>query len=102
MSEMKKMATKDDVIEAAKSCQDPELGIDIWTLGLIYDIALQEDGTTAAIKMTFTSPMCPYGPQMVDEFKKKLLEKGVAPVVEIVFSPPWQPSEEVKEMLGIG
>ncbi|MBI2147416.1 metal-sulfur cluster assembly factor [Candidatus Woesearchaeota archaeon] len=96
------MATKDDVVEAAKSCQDPELGIDIWTLGLIYDIAVGDDGTSAGIKMTFTSPLCPYGPQMVEEFKKKLGERGITPTIEIVFSPPWQPSEEVKEMLGMG
>ena len=94
--------TKEDVIEAAKACIDPELGIDIWTLGLIYDITIQNDGTNAMIKMTFTSPMCPYGPQMVEDFKKRLSDKGISSTVDIVFSPPWQPSEEVKEILGLG
>lgn len=96
------MATKEEIIETAKTCKDPELGIDIWTLGLIYEVTLQDDGANASIKMTFTSPMCPYGPQIVEEFKKKLNERGIIPIVEIVFSPPWQPSEEVKEILGIG
>lgn len=94
------MTTKEQVIEALKKVEDPELMIDVWTLGLIYDIDLQADNLK--IKMTFTSPMCPYGPMLVDELKGKLTSKGFKTVnVEIVFEPVWQPSEELRMMLGV-
>ena len=94
------MTTKEHVIEALKKVEDPELMIDVWTLGLIYDIKVETD--CVKIKMTFTSPMCPYGPMLVDDMKRKLADIGVRQAdVEVVFSPPWQPSEQVKEMLGI-
>ncbi len=94
------MLTKDDVIVIMKKVEDPELGIDIWTLGLIYDIQVKND--VADIKMTFTSPMCPFGPQLVGEVKTLLQKKGFKEQnIEIVFEPPWKPSEEVREMLGV-
>lgn len=96
------MATKDDVIEALKTIVDPELYIDIWTLGLIYDIQL-ENGKSD-ITMTFTSIACPAGPYLVQEIKEKLQAlEGIEEVnVEVVFQPPWQPSEELKALMGIG
>ncbi|MEK6826084.1 MAG: metal-sulfur cluster assembly factor [Nanoarchaeota archaeon] len=87
------------IIEALKQVEDPELGIDIWSLELIYDIDINENNLD--IKMTFTSPMCPYGPQLVDSVKEKLKEINYEPNIEIVFSPFWKPSEEVKEILGL-
>ncbi|MBI4148052.1 metal-sulfur cluster assembly factor [Candidatus Woesearchaeota archaeon] len=94
------MITKDNVIEALKKVEDPELLIDVWTLGLIYDMVVQESDVN--IKMTFTSPLCPYGPLLVEDMKRKLADIGVKQThVEIVFEPPWQPNEEVKEMLGL-
>ena len=88
-----------NVIATLKSVMDPELGIDIWTLELIYDIDIEEKDIS--IKMTFTTPFCPYGPQLVSEIKNSLIGIGYNPLVEIVFSPPWQPSDEVKEVLGM-
>ena len=95
------MATRDDVVEALKTIIDPELFIDIWTLGLIYDILLEND--QLKIRMTFTSPACPAGPQLVEEIKEKTekLEGIAATNVEVVFRPPWEPSEELKAMLGL-
>lgn len=94
------MITKDEVIEVFKHCVDPELGIDIWTLGLVYNVDITEE--MVKILMTFTSPFCPYGPAIVDELKELLGEKGVKNVdVQITFEPPWQPSEELREMLGV-
>lgn len=93
------MITKEELIEIFKSYDDPELHIDVWTLGLIYDMQISED--TVKIKLTFTSPMCPFGPQMADELTQRIKEKGVKNVeIEVVFEPPWKPSEELKEMLG--
>ncbi|MBS3117954.1 metal-sulfur cluster assembly factor [Candidatus Woesearchaeota archaeon] len=96
------MPTKQQVVEVLKTCLDPEIGIDIWTLELIYDIKL--DGKKVHVKMTFTSPMCPYGPVLVEEVKRKVGElDGVENVdVEVVFDPPWEPSDELKATLGIG
>ena len=95
------MATKEDVIEAAKTVQDPEINVDIWTLGLIYNIEIKSPEQTD-IKMTFTSPMCPFGPMLVDELKGKLTSKGfTTTTVEVVFEPVWQPSEELRMMLGV-
>ena len=96
------MPTREQVIEALKTVEDPELFLDIWFLGLIYGIDIREDGSVA-IEMTFTSPMCPAGPMLLDQVKSKVGEvPGVSSVeVKIVFSPPWEPSEDVRAMLGL-
>lgn len=94
--------TRDQVIEALKCVEDPELFLDIWFLGLVYTIDIGTEGRVK-IQMTFTSPMCPAGPLLLDEVKSKVgAIPGVSGVdVEVVFSPPWQPSDEVKAMLGL-
>lgn len=96
------MATREQIIEAIKSIIDPELFIDIWTLGLIYDIDL--DGDQLKIRMTFTSVACPAGPQLAGEVKERTEDlEGISnTTVEIVFTPPWQPSEELRALMGIG
>lgn len=96
------MITKEELIEDVfKKYVDPELGIDIWTLGLVYNVEIKED--TVKILLTFTSPLCPYGPQMVEELKEMIINKRAKEVEnEVTFEPPWQPSEELKEMMGMG
>ncbi len=96
------MITKEELIEEVfKKYVDPELGIDIWTLGLIYKVEMV--GEKVKILLTFTSPLCPYGPQMVEELKEMILNKRAQEVeIEVTFEPPWQPSEELKEMMGMG
>lgn len=94
-------AQKEHVIEALKKVIDPELFIDIWTLGLIYEVSIEED--SCKIKMTFTSAACPMGPQLVGDVKDKVLEvEGISDVeVAVVFQPPWEPSEDLKAMMGL-
>jgi len=95
-----KTPDKETAIEALKKIIDPELHIDIWTLGLIYDMPITKKDIH--IKMTFTSPMCPFGPTLVENVKKGLEDAGFNKVaVEVVFSPPWQPTQEVMMMLGL-
>ncbi|MDP3728726.1 MAG: metal-sulfur cluster assembly factor [bacterium] len=95
------MITEEDLIEVFKNYDDPELNIDVWTLGLIYKIEIIDD-THVKILLTFTSPMCPFGPEMVAELKKRIQAKGVENVeIEITFDPPWEASEELREMLGV-
>lgn len=93
--------TRDQVIEALKTVEDPELFLDIWFLGLIYSIEIDEG--LVKIDMTFTSPMCPAGPLLLDKVKTAV---GAIPGVTevkptVVFNPPWTPSEEVKALVGM-
>lgn len=96
------MPTKEQIIEVIKTVEDPELFLDIWFLGLIYKIEIL-DQHKIAIEMTFTSPMCPAGPQLVDEVRTKVAAlEGVKEVdVKVTFRPQWQPSDEVKALLGM-
>ena len=95
------MVTQEQVITQLKKVQDPELGLDVWTLGLIYTITIEK--TKILIKMTLTSPMCPYGPVMIADVQHRIKElKGVKEVkVDITFNPPWKPTDEVRELLGV-
>ena len=78
-----------------------KLYIDIWTLGLIYEIDI--DGSTVDIKMTFTSAGCPAGAQLVEQVRNEVnaLEGVEKTNVDVVFQPPWQPSEELKALMGL-
>ena len=98
------MLTKDEVIETLKKINDPEIQLDIWSLGLVYDIKLE--GSKVKILMTFTSPMCPYGPALLDDVRRQVSAiSGVTEVdVEITFNPVWGPekmTEEARMALGI-
>ncbi len=96
------MPTKDQVIEVLKSIEDPELFLDIWFLGLIYSIHFEEDNKVK-IEMTFTSPMCPAGPSLIDQVQTKVggMEGVSSCEVKVTFTPPWEPSDEVKGLLGM-
>ncbi|MAF99442.1 MAG: aromatic ring hydroxylase [Nanoarchaeota archaeon] len=95
------MLTKDLLIENVfKKYEDPELGVDVWTLGLIYNITVKDDAVT--ILLTFTTPFCPYGPQMVEDLEEAITQQGAQKVnIEITFDPPWQASEELRAMMGL-
>ena len=98
------MVTKDEVITVLKDCYDPEIPLNIWDLGLVYDINIQ-DGDVG-IKMTLTAPGCMMGGMIADEVKAKLKAlSGVKDAkVDLVFDPPWTPdkmSEEAKAQMGI-
>lgn len=98
------MVEKEQVIEVLKKVNDPEIQYDIWSLGLVYDVGIE--GNKVKILMTFTSPMCPYGPMLMDDVRRQVSAiDGVGEVeVEITFTPPWGPdkmSEEAKIGLGI-
>ncbi len=95
------MVTKEAVVEALKQSFDPELNIDVHTLGLIYTTTIKKDDVK--ILMTLTSPMCPYGPMLIDDVKQKVtsIAKAKKVDVEITFDPPWKPSDELKMMLGL-
>lgn len=95
------MVTKEQIMDVLKEIQDPELKMDLVTLGLIYEVTVDADDNVS-IRMTFTSMMCPYGPQLVDTVKVAVGDIGAKTVeVEVTFDPPWKPSEEVLATLGL-
>ncbi len=95
------MNTKDQVIEMLETIHDPEIGIDIWTMGLIYDIQIKSD-KEIYILMTFTTPVCPYGPALKNEVIDNMRSLGFSAVeVEITFDPPWKPSQTLRDALGM-
>lgn len=99
--------TETELREALKEVYDPELGLNIVDLGLVYDVKL-EDGV-AHVKMTLTSPMCPMGPMIEAQVHTTLLARYPDDIkdvnIELVWSPPWDPrtmaSEEAKLEMGI-
>ena len=102
---------KNQVIEILKQCYDPELPVDLWNLGLIYDIQIQkaydEKISDVNILMSLTTPGCSMGEQMAQDIKSKLetLDEVNQAFVEVTFDPPWNPeliTEEARGILGLG
>lgn len=95
------MTTKEEAIELIETIIDPELGIDIWTMGLIYEINIIDE-KNIHIVMTFTTPMCPAGPALQKEVTDNMRSLGFDRVdLEITFDPPWKPSLELRQALGL-
>ena len=85
------MVTRDQIIDVLKTCFDPEIPVNIWDLGLIYDITIV--GGAVSSKMTLSAVGCSLGPQLVSEIEAKIsCTDGVEDCkVEMVWSPPWSP-----------
>ncbi len=80
--------TREQAVEVLKTVFDPEIPVNVWDLGLIYD--LQVDDGSVAVKMTLTAPGCPIGPQIAAEIEEKMLAAGAKhATVKFVWSPPW-------------
>jgi metal-sulfur cluster biosynthetic enzyme len=99
------MPTKEDVFEALRQVEDPELGMDIVELGLLYDVEV-EDSNVKVIH-TLTSMGCPVGPMIQEDVHRIVAEMpGVEHVdVELTWDPPWTPekmSDDAKFILGFG
>lgn len=98
------MLTRESIEKALQKVIDPELHLDVMSLGLIYDIII--DGTKVRVLMSLTSPVCPYGPELIADVRRNAAAlEGVTQVeVEITFSPPWGPermSDEARIALGL-
>ncbi|MEK6328854.1 MAG: metal-sulfur cluster assembly factor, partial [Actinomycetota bacterium] len=97
------MATEEEVNEALEEVIDPELGLDFVSLGLVYDVEI-ENGEVY-ITFTLTTPACPIGPQVTEQMREFVGElDGVEKVhPKMIFDPPWSPemmSEDAKFALG--
>jgi FeS assembly SUF system protein len=85
---------KNSVIDALKSIYDPEIPVDIYELGLIYDVDISDDGD-AVVTMTLTTPHCPVAESLPNEVELRVLSvPGVRDAeVKLVWDPPWDPSK---------
>ena len=99
---------KKNVIDVLKQCNDPELPIDLWNLGLIYDLKIneQDKNFVVDITMSLTTPGCTMGEYMIEDIKDKMASiKAISTVnLELTFDPPWNPNmmtEEGKVKLGL-
>ncbi len=89
---------KERIIEKLKNVYDPEIPIDVWNLGLIYDLNVDEGGNVK-VKMTLTARGCPIAYMIVNSVKSAIMDvKGVNSVdVDLVWDPPWTPLRMTKE-----
>jgi len=99
------MIDKDKIIDVLKTCYDPEIPIDLWNLGLIYDIKIDKK-SNLEITMTLTTPGCTMANHIAEDAKAKLLQlKDIGNVnINITFEPPWSPemlTEDGKVKLGL-
>ena len=98
------MTIKENVIAAIQTVYDPEIPVNIWEVGLIYDVSVDDDGR-ADILMTLTSPHCPVAETLpIDvQMAVEAVDGVTAAEVEITWDPPWDPemmSEAAKLELG--
>ncbi|MFQ5453072.1 MAG: metal-sulfur cluster assembly factor [Candidatus Zixiibacteriota bacterium] len=100
------LPTKEEIIEVLKPIHDPEIRIGIVDLGLIYDVLIEETGK-AIVKMTLTTPACPYGEMLIAMVHRAVEEFDSITEVEVqlVWDPVWDPkemcSDGAKDILGI-
>lgn len=104
MEKLNKQELEEKIIQALKTCYDPEIPVDIFELGLIYEIRIDNDANVI-VKMTLTSPMCPVAGTLPPEVQAKVAAvSGVnSAKVDIVWNPPWDKemmSEVAKVELG--
>jgi FeS assembly SUF system protein len=90
MSKVNKQELEEQIIQTLKTCYDPEIPVDIFELGLIYEIRIDDDANVK-IKMTLTSPACPVAGSLPGEVEQKV--KSVPGVnsarIELTWNPPW-------------
>jgi metal-sulfur cluster biosynthetic enzyme len=99
------VASQNDLLEALRGVEDPELGMDVVDLGLVYEVEVE--GSKAKVIYSLTSMGCPAGPLIAGDMERAVLEvPGVEEVdLELMFDPPWTPdkmSEDAKFILGFG
>lgn len=104
MNQEEKLQIQEQIVDVLKTVYDPEIPVDIWNLGMIYKIEVNDDGTVD-LDMTFTAPNCPAADFIVEDVRTKLesVEGVKAANINLVFEPVWDQSmmsEEAKVELG--
>ncbi len=109
MAKVDKEAIKKKVIEALKNVYDPEIPVNVWDLGLIYDIKVDDEGKIKIV-MTLTAPGCPVAglvAMQAEEAVRQAVPEAKDVEVELTFDPPWDPRrvtpegrKQLKEIFG--
>lgn len=104
MNQEEKLQIQERIVDVLKTVYDPEIPVDIWNLGMIYKIEVNDEGTVD-LDMTFTAPNCPAADFIVEDVRTKLesVEGVKAANINLVFEPVWDQSmmsEEAKVELG--
>ena len=104
MNQEEKLQIQERIVDVLKTVYDPEIPVDIWNLGMIYKIEVNDDGTVD-LDMTFTAPNCPAADFIVEDVRTKLesVEGVKAANINLVFEPVWDQSmmsEEARVELG--
>ena len=88
------MTIRSEVLSALKNVDDPEIGMNIVDLGLVYGVDVDDEGGQVHVDLTLTSPGCPLGPEIIREIKRELrsLDEVLGVDVDLVWSPLWHPS----------
>jgi len=88
------MTTKGDILAVLSTVYDPEIGMNIVDLGLVYGVDWDQDKGLVHVDLTLTSPSCPLAPQMIRDIKRELweLEDVLHVDVDLVWKPMWHPS----------
>ena len=99
------MASREEVLEILRTVEDPELGMDIVDLGLLYEVEVED--STAKVLYSLTSMGCPAGPLIAQDIDSAVRQvEGIQDVqLELTFDPPWTPdrmSDDAKFILGFG
>jgi metal-sulfur cluster biosynthetic enzyme len=103
------MITEEMVRTALKNVYDPEIGLDVINLGLVYNVEIQDQGKRVSVDMTLTTPACPAGPQILEQARREIgalkdVYQDLEDVnINLVWTPFWNPSmmtEEAREELG--
>ena len=98
----KTQASEEDILEAMKDVVDPELGINVVDLGLVYDVHLDETTKDVVLDMTLTSAACPLTDVIMDQTEQALEGMAADVVINWVWMPPWGPdkiTDDGREML---
>ncbi len=95
------MLTKEKVIETLQTIKDPEIALDIWTMGLIYNLEV-DTNDSVKILMTYTTPFCPWGPELNQSIIDGLKAAGAKKTeIEVTFDPPYKMPADLRSMMGI-
>lgn len=91
---MERIAMQDKVVEVLRTCYDPEIPVNIYELGLVYDVQVEPTGGVK-VRMTLTSPACPVAGSLPGEVQAKIktIPNVTTANVEVVWDPPWDPSK---------
>lgn len=94
MNSINNLVLEAQVLDALRTCYDPEIPVNVYELGLVYEVTVDESGVVS-IKMTLTSPHCPAVQSLPAEIESKVRAiSGVTDVkVDLVWDPPWDPSK---------